>query len=1357
MTEVLAFLSANMVLVLVALAVLALLVVGWLVWVLRDARADADEDGAEGDMPAPVAAVTQAADLELSFRRGLKNLKAITTGPAPRYRMPWYLALGPTDAGTSSMLDGVPLPRRVQPDDADAPLSRACHWHFFDGGVVLDIAGALVLKRDGSHDEVGWRRLLSLLNRYRPERPIDGVVLTLSAEDVHGWRDRPDDELREIGAGLYARFRQLQNELGVRFPVYVILTKADRLPGFSSFVAAVPRRFHQDAFGWSSPYPVDAAFREEWVDEAMEALAAGLRDRATEVLASRDFLAQADAVFRFPEVAAELIPATRVILSEMFSESAYHERFFLRGIYLGGRVDSDHTSVPPAQPGEADPEEEPSGFVFLGRLFQKKIFPEGGLARGFARGFLDRNRTIRWLQIASAVLVLVGLPGLWFAQSNLGQESVELEGLLTSVHSDLETITGPASDTLQQEQREQVVRSLLQQMASANAGPFWSVFLPSSWFSELPTQLTANLTAGFQEVILPTLRRGIVEWADTMTTEAWAVDIGGRVTQASTGAVRSTQRFAEYEALIRYLSELRQFAEAADRFNQISRPEADEIQAFADLFAWYYEAELPDAFFENDAFYQRALESASERQVSAAANWPGFEEESAATAVFLADRFYARVRDAVVGLDASFAGTLDPAFGPDDLRQLALDLGQVHDLLTSADSAWFDSNAPMVPTLEVMLDSLPDRDLAELFDRAAFIPRFSRGFDEVRAQQLAGLSRELDVLSQSLSQASGFPGGTRLDLAPRLASLRAALGDLLSRDFMAPVTTTAPPTRPALAGRPVWALPPLDEGLSYFGEYDAFRTGALDGVPAELRGLVLNVAARSLEERVREALSRAMTYEVGVEAEGRAGRAADLSKRLASFDAAARRLVGMLEVDAELGGTAAGDAVAEAIILEGSDLLNQVDLLLAEAGLYRPVNGNFAVWQADRPASLAGFGAAGPAELEAYLAQQRTVLRSLSGYAGQVLSYFALPPVADLLRTEGASLVPNTPELVRTWRGIVRTLDDYENKVPGNALEGLEQYIRQDLDVRSLSGCPSGPAPAAGAARDWFEAVQARLQRLLLDQCRQIARQAFLADYRTLTDYFAENVAGRFPFADLQFQPDAPDADVESVRGLLERYDAVAATLAADDASVVEGLLGGAVSADFLLRMSRVRSLLGPLLTIAEGEPPGGLTFRVQLRTRTDVERGADQIVDWRLSVDGQSVTYRGAGTSGSGRWRSGQDVSMALIWASESMRRPVGDPERSDLGVEGEMARWRYGGPWALLRLVEANRPVPAELTGAVEDRTTVNLRTFTRSRDAAAEVEGGRGLEASVFLRLDFAATPESVTLTYPRFPTRPPGATR
>ena len=47
-----------------------------------------------------------------------------------------------------------------------------------------------------------------------------------------------------------------------------------------------------------------------------------------------------------------------------------------------------------------------------------------------------------------------------------------------------------------------------------------------------------------------------------------------------------------------------------------------------------------------------------------------------------------------------------------------------------------------------------------------------------------------------------------------------------------------------------------------------------------------------------------MVFEVAVEPMGRAGREQDLQARLAGFDEAARRLVNMLELDGDLGGSA---------------------------------------------------------------------------------------------------------------------------------------------------------------------------------------------------------------------------------------------------------------------------------------------------------------------------------------------------------------------------------------------------------------------------------------------------------------------
>ena len=1412
MTEILNFLTEHFRTVLAVLIITVIAVVVFIVIVLRRSREKPDEKSktvkAPEEMPAPIASMTQAADLELSFRRGMKTLRGVTSGAGYRYRIPWYMMLGPTGSGNSTFLRQIPLPRRVQ---GNADLSAASHtvgWHFFDGGVVLDVTGSVVLKKDLTSDERGWQRLLALLKRHRPERPIDGVVLTLSAADLRSWRGRSKEELREIGGALFRRLREAQAELGVRFPVYVLLTQADRLPGFSSFVNAVPRRFHQDIFGWSSPYSLEASFREEWVDEALDGIADSLRDRSTEVLASRTQLADADAVFRFPDVADELRWATRTILAEVFEDSAYHESFFLRGVYFSGMVEkgeqveaehpknlagefdnqvlseetavsSDSAAMSNERIAQMDEllsdqlneimhrqdfksvvEEHHEESVFSSRLFTQKIFPERGLARGFAKGFLDRNRAIRWIQVAAALLVLVGLPGMFFGQASLRRDAGPLIELLDSVGTSITEQFGEDQAGLSQAAEERAVRSLLEQMSSLEAGPFRSVFLPTSFFDDLDQHIQETMTEGFQDVILPTFRTGITEWADTMTDKQWAMTLGGRIPlDDSDQLVRMTNRFQEYEVLVGYLSEIGQFLENADRFNRLSGLGAGELQVFADLFFWYYETQLPQDFFENDEFYRAGLAGASVLPVGTA-DWAGFEVRATESATFLLERFYQRLLNAVEGLKQSFfAGASNPAFTASDLRQLWQDVGQVHDLLVSSDSMWFDTEAPLVPVLQVMLDSIPVNP--DLMDRAAFQTLFTQAFDATRRRHLTELSNGLALLSRSLPVQADSTGrvapssGTRIDLAPRLGALRIALASLLNRGFMAPIGGVGGPPQPMLGGRPTWNMGPLEEALGYFAEYQAARGDTPTGVPPELRGLALGVAGRSLEERVRWSLSRAMTFEVSVGGEGRAWQEEELQARLAGFDQAARRLVGMLEMDEQVGGTPAGTAVAEAIILEASDLLSEIDMLLSSARLYEPVNGNLAVWRGTRPASLVGFGVPDAAGLEAYLAQQRQSLKMLAEYAAPVLGYLALPPVTELLRYDGRRIAPGTDNLIQRWRTIVRTLDEHENKAPGNELDAMEQFVRQDMGIATLSQCGSGGVTESGApSQSYFGSVERQLRTSLADRCRDLARMALLGGYNQLAQFHGERLAGRFPFADLDTRPDAPDADVESVLEFLELWDQVTAPLDGDPITVVQTLLDDVVPVDFFRQMVEIRALLGPVVLPNEEGVPGALDVRTQMRTNRDSELRADQIVEWRLSLAGQAVTYQGAGGVGESTWRVGDVVALSLTWASESARRPVRQSASQAISVDDATVTWRYAGPWALLRLLMEHRPDAAALTGdPIVDRSTVNPRIVTRARDAVSETADPVDGLASVFIQLGLTPSTGGGTVIFPRFPTRPP----
>src|SRR4030095_7770531 len=85
---------------------------------------------------------------------------------------------------------------------------------------------------DREADAAAWLGFLDLLKRFRPRQPLNGVIVTLSVSDLVHWTDeepeRPAPHVRE-------RVRELAHRLGVRLPIYLMVTKTDLLAGFNEF------------------------------------------------------------------------------------------------------------------------------------------------------------------------------------------------------------------------------------------------------------------------------------------------------------------------------------------------------------------------------------------------------------------------------------------------------------------------------------------------------------------------------------------------------------------------------------------------------------------------------------------------------------------------------------------------------------------------------------------------------------------------------------------------------------------------------------------------------------------------------------------------------------------------------------------------------------------------------------------------------------------------------------------------------------------------------------------------------------------------------------------------------------------
>jgi type VI protein secretion system component VasK len=118
--------------------------------------------------------------LRRNLRRALSTLKANVYGRHHRYQIPWFLLIGETGSGKTEALHhtDITLPLGAPRENIEGS-REGWKWWFFDQGIVIDVDGDYVLRTDGHPtDHKGWKQLLKLLQNHRPQRPIDGIILT---------------------------------------------------------------------------------------------------------------------------------------------------------------------------------------------------------------------------------------------------------------------------------------------------------------------------------------------------------------------------------------------------------------------------------------------------------------------------------------------------------------------------------------------------------------------------------------------------------------------------------------------------------------------------------------------------------------------------------------------------------------------------------------------------------------------------------------------------------------------------------------------------------------------------------------------------------------------------------------------------------------------------------------------------------------------------------------------------------------------------------------------------------------------------------------------------------------------------
>ncbi|OQY60225.1 MAG: hypothetical protein B6245_02525 [Desulfobacteraceae bacterium 4572_88] len=332
----------------------------------------------------------------------------------PLYVLPWYLMIGPSGSGKTAALTHAPLPAPIFSDETRS--EQNCNWWPYNQAIIIDTPGRYISPADPAGKEE-WRSLLRLLNRYRSREPLNGIVITVSANH---FLETGENALLEEGRQHRARIDELMKHLKIRIPVYLIISQCDRIQGFSEWCESLPEGSLTQPMGHAQ-HDGDVPARQ-FVPRALTAIAERIKD----LMLRQPGLDHHR--LRLPGNITWLEDKVTAFADGAFQDNPYQTSLHLRGIYLSG---IQHTPLPPSRGDfgdileKKDPlgasYESPAKSYFLQQFFTDILPADRPMLSALPGASRSETMKRRFLMGTWGLVFLVLLVLLWGAYaSNIG-------------------------------------------------------------------------------------------------------------------------------------------------------------------------------------------------------------------------------------------------------------------------------------------------------------------------------------------------------------------------------------------------------------------------------------------------------------------------------------------------------------------------------------------------------------------------------------------------------------------------------------------------------------------------------------------------------------------------------------------------------------------------------------------------------------------------------------------------------------------------------------------------------------------------------------------------------------------------
>jgi type VI secretion system protein ImpL len=483
------------------------------------------------------------------------NVKAMSTKSGKSYyETPTYLALS-VGSDIESLMKGV----ETNTSKGRFPKSEYNKdWFIFDHGTVLNFPQPNII-----YDELMY---------YRPERPLDGVIISLSVKKL---LTLPNTEIEQEAKKLFTNLWQLQKKFQFVLPVYLIITDCNYLDGFSDYWQLEEMQKHRhDILGWSNPHEKNKQFEEQWIDDGITDVNTSLRQLHINFMQSTKSHPSIDLLL-FPNRLASLSSQIKTFCETLFNSTNYHESFMFRGFYFSGNLQDD---------GQSTKDHQNSSSILVQQLFNKRIFLEANLAYSPQQKIFSSNRKLKTFQYMFSAMFL-GL-STW-----LTLDTIELSYQSNNLANKIELPTPPANNSTTRNIK--YVHNVLEHVSSMDASNLFYWSNPASWFSSFEQDLMDYFSDNiFSDIVFPAFN-----------------------CRANQLLVQQKNTPVEQGEYIKWITQLSDYFLLEKRLHQLMKSEDYSISKveseFNNLVNHLYDTKLPSSFYEKSSIYFNAISNIS--------------------------------------------------------------------------------------------------------------------------------------------------------------------------------------------------------------------------------------------------------------------------------------------------------------------------------------------------------------------------------------------------------------------------------------------------------------------------------------------------------------------------------------------------------------------------------------------------------------------------------------------------------------------------------------------------------------------------------------------------------------------------